>query len=113
MPTNWFGLGAEVQVVHVTGTAGLGRLNCFGTDFLAAAVACGVHSVLAIMLTLGDRTLIASLRQILANFRAGQGGLKASVRYHEFSLLGKGGTGSSKYGNSGDQIFDVHYFLQS
>jgi len=90
----------------------LGRSGLLCLYSLAALGAAGVDGVLAVMATLGGQTLALCAGQVLAYFRAGQARLETSVGSDKLGLLGKGGTSSSKHGNSGDQVFDVHGVLQ-
>src|SRR5512141_1270833 len=102
------GSGAEIDVIDIAGAARLGGLHRFAAHILAAAAACCVHGVLAVMLALGDGAAAGGLGGILAHLGAGLGGLEASVRRDKFGLLGKSGAGGGKYGDSGDQVLDVH-----
>jgi len=105
--------GAEVQVVHIAGTAVLRRLGSFGAHFLAAAAACCVNRVLAIVTLTGELALAGGLREVLAHFGTGQAGLEAGIRRDELGLLGKGGAGCGKDGKGCEEVLDVHGVLQS
>jgi hypothetical protein len=94
-------------VTMLFGGSGLLRFHS-----LAALVGAGVDGVLAIMLTLSGQALALGTGEILAHLGAGQARIKASVGSDKLGLLGKGRAGSSKHGNSGDKVFDVHDVLQ-
>src|SRR6476661_10268979 len=87
--TSCLGLGAKIQVIHITRTAGLGGLDGFGAHILAAAIACGINGVLAIMLALSNCALACGLGQVLAHFSTRQGRFETGIRCDKFGLLGE------------------------
>src|SRR6478672_9953662 len=94
--TSCFGLGTEIQVVHITSTAGLGRLDGFGANFRAAALALCINGVLTRVLLLHQLALTICLGHFLADFGPGEGQFGTCIRCNKFSLLSKGGASSSR-----------------